>query len=153
MQAFKPLEINHAVFVRAAPEIVYHAFTTSQGLDGWFTTGAQVDPFPGGQIRFRWVDWGPDNITGEDGGPVLEARSPSRFIFQWYPDNPTYPTTVELTFQPVVGNEENPGTVVRLREFGFQPTPSGVNACIDCAAGWGEALTLLKFYVEHNIRY
>lgn len=153
MQTTNSIEINHAVFVRAAQQEVYEAFTTRKGLDGWFTTGAQVDPYPGGQIRFRWVDWGPDDVTGEDGGPVLEARAPSSFKFQWYPDNPTYATTVELKFQPAVDNEGTKGTVVRLREFGFQPTPSGFKACVDCAAGWGEALTLLKFYVEHNLKY
>ena len=24
---------------------------------------------------------------------------------------------------------------------------------LECAAGWGEALTLLKFYVEHGVVY
>ena len=147
------IEINHAVFVRAAPEVVYDAFTTSDGLDGWFTSGAQVDPRPGGEICFRWVDWGPDRVTGEDGGPVLEAQAPSCLIFQWYPDNPTYPTTVEIKFQSAVDKDGTPGTIVRLREHGYQDTPAGLKACIDCAAGWGEALTLLKFYVEHNIQY
>ena len=153
MQELNSIEINHAVFIRAAPESVYQAFTTPLGLDGWFTSGAQVEPYPGGQIRFRWVDWGPDDVTGEDGGPILEAQAPSSFVFQWYPDNPTYATTVELKFQPAINSEGIKGTVIRLRDYGYQQTPSGLKACIDCAAGWGEALTLLKFYVEHNIKY
>jgi uncharacterized protein YndB with AHSA1/START domain len=147
------IEINHAVFISAAPENVYEAFTTPEGLDGWFTTGAQIDPRPGGKILFRWTDWGPDDVTGEDGGPVLEAQAPKYFVFQWYPDNPTYPTTVEIKFQAAVDNDGTHGTIVRLREYGYQRTPSGLEACINCATGWGEALTLLKFYVEHNIRY
>ena len=142
------MQIEHSTFVSAAPEQVYDAFTTAEGLDGWFTRGARVDPWPGGEIRFRWVDWGPDRVTAEDGGPVLEARRPERFVFQWYPDNPSYPTTVKVDFQPTAD-----GTIVRLREYGYQDTPTGRKAMINCAAGWGEALTLLKFYVEHGIRY
>jgi uncharacterized protein YndB with AHSA1/START domain len=142
------VEIRHSALIRAEPERVFDAFTTPEGLDGWFTSGAEVDPRPGGEIRFRWVDWGPNRISGEDGGPVLEARRPERFVFQWYPDGPSYPTTVELDFERVLE-----GTIVRLREHGYQDTPSGRRACLDCAAGWGEALTLLKFYVEHGIRY
>jgi len=142
------IQIEHSTFVRAAPEQVYDALTTSKGLDSWFTQGATVDLQPGGEIRFRWVEWGPDRVTAEDGGPVLEARRLERFVFQWYPDNPSYPTTVEVDFRPTAG-----GTIIRLREHGFQDTSSGRKALIDCAAGWGEALTLLKFYVEHGFRY
>jgi uncharacterized protein YndB with AHSA1/START domain len=82
----KDLEIKHATLVRADPERVYEAFTTANGLDAWFTDGSSVDPRPGGEIRFRWRNWGPDRVSGEDGGPVLEAEKPRRFAFQWYPE-------------------------------------------------------------------
>jgi uncharacterized protein YndB with AHSA1/START domain len=141
-------EIEHAVFVRADAQRVYDALTTAEGLDGWFTSGAEVDPRPGGTICFRWVDWGPDNVTAEDSGPVLEARRPERFVFQWSPDDSSYTTTVRVDFESVDG-----GAIVRLHESGFRNTPSGKKACLDCASGWGEALTLLKFYVEHGLRY
>ncbi len=140
--------ISHATLVRAPRERVYDAFTTAKGLDGWFTTGASVDARPGGEIRWRWHEWGPDRVTAEDGGPVLEAQRPERFVFQWRPDHPGYATTVEVDFAPAAG-----GTVVRLREHGYQDTPSGWRALVDCPAGWGEALALLKFYVEHGARY
>ncbi len=42
------LEIRHATYVRADPDQVYDAFTTAEGLDAWFTEGADVDPRPGG---------------------------------------------------------------------------------------------------------
>ena len=142
------LVIRHAVKIHAEAEQVYNAFTTPEGLDGWFTSGSQIDPRPGGSIHFRWVDWGPDRVSGEDGGPVLESERPNRFVFQWQPDQPSYYTTVEIDFEPVID-----GTIVRLREYGYQDTPNGRKACLNCAAGWGEALTLLKFYVEHGIHY
>lgn len=64
------------------------------------------------------------------------------------PNNPSYSTTVEVDFQPTAG-----GTIVRLHEHGYQDTPTGRKALINCTAGWREALTLVKFYVEHSIRY
>lgn len=141
-------EIRCGVLIRAAPERVYDAVATAEGLDGWFTCGATVDARPGGKIRFRWKDFGVDRITGEDGGPVLEARRPNRFVFRWHPDNSSYSTTVEISIEPAEG-----GSVVRLREHGYQDTPSGLRAMLDCATGWGEALALLKVHAEHGVRY
>jgi uncharacterized protein YndB with AHSA1/START domain len=118
-----------------------------EGMDSC-SAGAQIDPRPGGSIHFRWVNWGPDHITAEDGGPVLEADRPVRFVFQWHPDDPAYATTVEVDFEP-----SGDDTIVSLLEHGYRDTPGGRAACLNCAAGWGEALTLLKFFVEHGVRY
>lgn len=148
MRKLIPEAIAHATFVAAAPEKVYDAIATAEGLEAWFTHGATVDARRNGSILFRWKDWGPDHVTGEDGGPVLEAQRPSRFVFQWRPDQPTYATTVELNFEARAH-----GTVLRVREHGYEDTPSGRRKMLECACGWGEALTLLKFYVEHGIRY
>jgi uncharacterized protein YndB with AHSA1/START domain len=142
------VEIRQNTLVRAEPEKVYDALTTGEGLDAWFTVGSEVDARPGGSITFRWKDWGPDKYTTEAIGPVLEAERPERFVFQWHSDTPDYFTTIEIDFEPV---EE--GTVVRLREHGYHDTPSGRAALLECAAGWGEALTLMKYYVEHGVTY
>ena len=140
-------KIQCATFVRAPRERVYDGIATAEGIDGWFTTGATVDARPGGEIRFRWKEWGPDRVTCEDGGPIIEARRPERFVFQWQPDNVSYMTTVEIDFEEVEGC-----TIIRLKESGYQDTPSGRRKMLECASGWGEALTLWKFYVERGIR-
>jgi uncharacterized protein YndB with AHSA1/START domain len=132
--------------VRAPRERVYDAFTQAEELDAWFTTGAEVDPRPGGEMRWRWKEWGPNRVTAEDRGPVLEARRPERYVFGW--QEALGGTTVELDF------EEHPeGTVVRLHEHGYADTPEGWAGFSECSTGWGEALTLLKFWVEHGVRY
>lgn len=141
------MEIRHSTWIRSSPTDIYRALTTPEGLDSWFTKST-VNPVPGGEIRFHWVDWGPDHITTEDGGPVLEAIPSERFVFQWHPDTPDYATTVEIMIEP-----SEDGTIVSLREYGFADTPSASLAMINCATGWGEALTLLKFYLEHGIHY
>jgi uncharacterized protein YndB with AHSA1/START domain len=138
-------QILYATFVRAAREQVFDAFATAEGLDGWFTSGSSVSDH---EIRFRWREWGPEKFTGSDGGRVLERRRPERFAFEWHTDSFSRPTTVEITFE-----EEDGGTVVRLRESGYPDDATGRRVMLDCASGWGEALTLMKFWVEHGIRY
>ena len=43
--------------------------------------------------------------------------------------------------------------MVRLYEHGYPGTQEGMAGFVNCATGWGEALTLLEFYVEHGLRY
>jgi hypothetical protein len=43
--------------------------------------------------------------------------------------------------------------VVHLTEKGYTNTPGGRRNMLECASGWGEALTLLKFYLEHGVTY
>ena len=120
------LEIKHATFVRAGADQVYNAFSSAEGLDAWFTNGAEINPRPGGEILFRWRDWGPERVTGEDGGPVLEAVPLKRFVFQWHPEDASYATTVEVDFTQMAT-----GTTVRLREYGYLDTSTSRR----CAAG------------------
>jgi uncharacterized protein YndB with AHSA1/START domain len=150
-------KVNFAILVRSTPEGVYDALTTEEGLDGWFTTGSTVvmspeasaEPDgPAGRIHFRWKEWGPERYSGENGGPVLEAKRPERFSFQWKVDSGGYDTTVEIKLERVAE-----GTIVRLDEHGYENSPTGLKDLLARATGWGEALTLMKFYVEHGVRY
>ena len=141
-------EIKQVTLIRADPEKVYDGIASAEGLNAWFTHNSELDPRSGGDIVFRWKDWGPNKYTQNSPGKVLEAKRPEKFVFQWSADNPTYATTIEMIFEKV-----DEGTVIHLREFGYHNTPSGRAAMLECAAGWGEALTLLKYYVEHNLQY
>ncbi|MFX1482293.1 MAG: SRPBCC domain-containing protein [Promethearchaeota archaeon] len=141
-------EIKQTTLVRAKPEVVYDAIATADGINAWFTHNTEIDAKPGGAIVFRWKDWGPDKYTMDSPATVVEAKRGERFVFQWSADKPDYVSTIEINFEPV---EE--GTVVRLREYGYHDTPSGRAAMLECASGWGEAITLLKYYVEHGITY
>jgi hypothetical protein len=40
---------------------------------------------------------------------------------------------------------------VKVVEHGFEDTPSGLKNMLERAAGWGEALTLMKFHVERSL--
>ena len=141
-------KVDFRTLVRAKPERVYDAIATSYGLDGWFTKGASVDARAGGTIHFRWKDYGLTHYTGENSGPVLEARRPERFVFQWKADSGLYDTTVEIDFQSV---EE--GTIVKLVEYGYEDTSTGMQDFLNRVSGWAEVLTLMKFFVEHGVTY
>lgn len=144
MQTFDT-PIIHKVLIRADREKVFDAITTAEGLDSWFTKGAFVDRKAGGKIIFRWKDWGPDKVTTEVKCPILEVKVPEKFVFQWWED---HYTTVEILFEEV-----EDGTLVSLKEYGYEDSKEGHRRLLECAVGWGEALTLLKFYVERGITY
>ncbi len=141
-------KVRMTTLVRAEPERVYDAMTTVEGLNAWFTTSSKVDLRTGGSILFQWQDWGYSKYTGELGGPVLEARRPERFVYQWKVDTDDYNTTVEIDFERV-----KDGTIVRLVEYSYEDTPTGLKDMLARATGWGEVLTMLKFYVEHGVTY
>jgi hypothetical protein len=71
---------------------------------------------------------------------------PERFVFRWTPGET--PTTVAFDL-----NARGTGTVLTVTETGHSQSQQDMNALVDCAAGWGEALTLLKFYLEHSVTY
>ena len=101
-----------------------------------------MDASPNGEIVLRWREFGPSRITAEDGGPVLETDHNRKFVFEWEPgDNPT---TVAFTLTSHAG-----GTILELEESGYETMTS----YMECATGWGEALALLKFYLEHGVTY
>jgi uncharacterized protein YndB with AHSA1/START domain len=136
------VEATHKEFIRAPREKVYDAFATTDGLNAWFTEGGSVDARAGGAMKFKFVDWGPDKINVEFAGRVVEARRPERFVYQWGIEKPETTTTVTLTFE-----EHDGGTIVEVRESGF----AEIKNALGNSAGWGEALTLAKFWVEHGI--
>ena len=106
----------------------------------------ELDPKPGGVCTFSWKDWGPDKYTLKAPGKVHEARRPSLFEFEWGSENKATTIRIELC---AVDN----GTVLTLTEEGYRDTPEGRAMILECASGWGEAITLLKFYIEHGITY
>ena len=140
------MKIRHRVLIRATPDAVYDALATGEGFDSWFTTGSEIDARPGGSFTFRWLKWGPDRTDGEISGPVLEAERPRRYVFQWN-DHLGDRTTVAFDIEPRDGE-----TLVTVTETGYPDTPDGRWQFMDCAVGWGEALALLKFWLEHRVR-
>jgi uncharacterized protein YndB with AHSA1/START domain len=138
--------IEHATLIRAPRPRVFDAFATADGLNSWFTSDTRITQ--DAQIEFRWKEWGPQKYTGSDGGPILANKKPERFSFLWSHHGSKWRTLVELTFQ-----EFQDGTLVKVRESGFPETKLGRAALLSNASGWGEALTIAKFWIEHGVRF
>jgi hypothetical protein len=77
---------------------------------------------------------------------VIEASRPELFVFQWGSEERA--TTIRTEFAQV-----DNGTVVTLTEEGYRDTADGLAMILECASGWGEAVTLFKFYIEHGLVY
>ena len=146
----KPFDcaINQRTFIAVPPEEVYDAITSADHWDKFFTTGMELDPTPGGKCVFRWKDWGPDFYSLAADGRTVAAERPHRFAFQWYPAGKEEGTTITFSLEGKYG-----GTVLTITEDGYPDTPEGRRAILECASGWGEAATLLKFYMEHGTVY
>ncbi|MBI4876553.1 MAG: SRPBCC domain-containing protein [Acidobacteria bacterium] len=144
----RPEKVDFKTLVRVAPERVFDALTTARGLDEWFTASSSIDPTPGGLIVYRWKDWGIQKYTGEYRGQVIEIDRPRRYVWQWMADSGGYDTTVEMDFTPT-----GEGTLVRLVEYGYEDGPVGMRDLLNRVAGWAEVLTLMKYYLEHGVRY
>jgi uncharacterized protein YndB with AHSA1/START domain len=140
--------IKQRTYIAAPPERVYDTITDASEWDKFFTPGMTLDPTPGGKCVFRWKDWGPDFYTVEADGDVVEANRPHCFAFRWYACGPEFPTTIRFELEAKHG-----GTVLTVTESGHPNTDRGRAMIVECAAGWGEAVTLLKFYLEHGVIY
>lgn len=138
--------IKQRTFIAAPPEKVYDTITSATEWDAFFTTGMQLEPRPGGICSFAWKDWGPDFYTLQVPGRVLEATRPTRFTFEWGREGKETRIRFDL-------KEQFGGTVVTVTEDGYPDTSEGRAAILECASGWGEAVTLLKFYIEKGMTY
>lgn len=141
-------KIRQKTFIKASPEKIYDTISSGDGWNAFFTKETEVDPKPDGKIIFRWRNWGPDFYNSDAEGKVVNADKPQRFSFHWYPVGKDNPTLVEFKLEEKYG-----GTVVELTESGYPDTAKARDMILECASGWGEALTLLKFYVEHGMVY
>jgi uncharacterized protein YndB with AHSA1/START domain len=153
-------------YIEAPIERVYRTLTTAEGWDAWFTNGTSLDARLGGQLLLRWKDaertrhrvtlWGPVHTGMEVGGPVVAVERNQRFAYEW--TTAGHPTTVDFRLA-----KRGTGTVLTVTESGYVGDDLGATGVVGqmdnrspfamCASGWGEALTLLKFYLEHGATY
>lgn len=139
-------KIKQRTFIAASPEKVYDTITTAAEWDKFFTTGMILDLKPGGECTFSWKDWGPDFYDLSVPGTVVETDKPRLFSFKWGSEGNE--TTIRFELERKHG-----GTILTITEDGYKNTPEGRAMILECASGWGEAATLLKFYIEHGVVY
>jgi uncharacterized protein YndB with AHSA1/START domain len=145
----KGIHTCHKVYINCSAEKVFHYLTTGSCWDKWFTQGTVVnltkEPY---FIKFVWKNFGIDKVSFEDGGPILKAIPNKQFTFNWFPIDDHTPITVNFAL-----SEINESTIVEVTDSGYRMENKHLAQLVDCAQGWTEAMTLLKFYLEHKITY
>jgi len=138
--------ILHSVFISAEPKRVFTAITQAGEWNRWFTEESTIDLRVGGYLALKWRNWGPDRIDADDGGKIIAIEQDRRFAFEWSPSG--RPTTVEFLLKP-----QRTGTRLTVTDSGWQLNAETMEMYMGCATGWGEALTLIKYYVELGVTY
>lgn len=138
--------IRHSVYIEASPVKVFGTLTTADGWNAWFTQETTIDLKMGGTVMLRWRDWGVDHDTVEDGGEITSLVPNKHFAFRWHRTGK--PTTVSFELE-----ELGSGTRLTVMDNGYGSTEQDLRICLGCAAGWGEAMMMLKVYLEHGIVY
>lgn len=117
--------VSYELAIDAPPAVVFRLFTSVDGLLRWIAADAEVEPVPGGILRW----------THENGatmaGRFIELDPPRRLVFSygWEGDLmglPPEASTVEIEF-----DERDGGTLLRLTHRGIPP-----DAIEDHRRGW-----------------
>ena len=116
--------VTRTIALRAAPEEVWGALTEAGRLSEWFGVRAEIDPRPGGAVRFSARD-------GEERRGLVEvADPPHRLVFRWRELNGALvgivagdASTVEFLLEP-----DGDGTRLVVTESPGILTPSGVES-------------------------
>lgn len=132
--------IEKQIFINAAPECVFEAFTSPAALAGWWSMAeAELGLRPGGRWRFRWTSG--DEICGV----IVDIDPPWRIVMDW--DEGENLSTTRLTVEFVA---EDAGTRVLVHDTGYgvggdwDALYDGVNA------GWSRALAGLCAWLERD---
>jgi uncharacterized protein YndB with AHSA1/START domain len=138
-----PDRIERTLSLAHAPEKVWAALTTAEGLGTWFGNAAEVDLRVGGQAKLSWEG-------GHDATLTIERLEPPRvFGYTWKlteqdADDPRK-TYVEFTLTP-----SGAGTTLTMVESGFAQLPDDLyaKAFPDHEGGWTSELGELVAYLD-----
>jgi uncharacterized protein YndB with AHSA1/START domain len=129
------VDILHRVGVRtAAPDQVYEALTTVEGLAGWWTDDTKGDGTAGGHLAFRFLPGGFEM-------DVVEARPTERVTWR-VSDGPEewVGTTIDWRLE-----QSGEYTVIMFAHEGWrEPVPFLAH----CSTKWASYLLSLKALVE-----
>lgn len=119
-------ELVKTVLVDAAPERVWWAWTTVEGLKTFFAPDAEVQLAPGGKYEVLFDLDMPDGLKGSEGCRVLSFVPPRMLSFTWSAP-PKFPQARKDIAQWVVVFLEPSGdhTLVTLVELGWKEGEEG----------------------------
>lgn len=128
------VDILHRIGVTSAPEKVYAALTTVDGLAGWWTEDTHGDGDPGGVLQFRFLPGGLDM-------KVLDAR-PGELVLWEVVDGPVEWVGTRVSFEL---SRQDGFTIVLFRHEGWKEP---VEFMYHCSTKWAAYLLSLKQLIE-----
>lgn len=138
-----PDRIERVVEIGRAPEVVWAALTTAEGLASWFGETAGIELRPGGAAWMAWSDGARVQMR------VERVEEPVVFGYTWQivglPEDDPRRTYVEFTLEAA-----GAGTRLTVVETGFAQLPDEVHRTeyeshVD---GWGRELGELVAHLD-----
>jgi uncharacterized protein YndB with AHSA1/START domain len=131
------INMPHQIMINATPEKVYDAITTTEGIKGWWSTDAKVEPQVGSIAEVAFYNRQAVfqlHIDRLEPGKLVEWTAQH--------DMPAWKGT-KIRFDLSVN--ENGATIVNFNHSGFT-SMEGPYAMINTT--WGSLMYILKQYVE-----
>ena len=129
-------ELKHQIPIKAAPEKVYAALATENGLRGWWTADTKADEKVGGKAEFGF------DKRGIVFRMNIEKLEPGKqVVWSCHGDHPEWSGT-RLSWQLT---PQDGGTTLRFTQSEWE---SITDFCASCNSTWGELMYRLKDYVE-----
>jgi uncharacterized protein YndB with AHSA1/START domain len=138
-----PDRIERTLELKQAPEKVWKALTTPEGLGTWFGHNAEVDLRIGGEVKLKWDSGDAATLT------IERLEPPHVFGYTWsiygLPAGDPRRTYVEFTLEPT-----DTGTTLTMVESGFAQLPedSYQKAFSGNTEGWTHELGELVAYLD-----
>ncbi|RIK44469.1 MAG: SRPBCC domain-containing protein [Chloroflexi bacterium] len=135
--------IEKEIFIKASPERVFDAFTSSDALAHWWAMAeAELDLRPGGRWRFKWT-------SGQSvHGIIVEVERPRRLVMDWDEGEHLHDTRLTVEF-----HAENGGTRIHLVDTGYGSGGDWDALYEGVTTGWGWALEGLRAWLEEGIDF
>ena len=139
-----PDRIERTIEIEHAPERVWQAITTAEGLAAWFGDTASIELRPGGSAQMSWTEEG---YTADM--RVERVEAPRVFGYTWQiaglPKDDPRRTYVEFTLEPTEA-----GTRLTVVESGFAQLPPAAHdaAYSGNTKGWASELAELVSYLD-----
>ncbi|MHA7774772.1 SRPBCC family protein [Roseibium sp. M-1] len=123
---------------------VFEAVVNPERLSAFFTTGgARGRIEPGAEVTWDFHDF-----PGAFPVLVQDVVPNERIVLQWEADGDASTwTTVTMTFQAL----EDGRTLVRINEYGWPESETGLKSCLNNCEGWTGMLCAMKVWLEHGI--
>lgn len=136
-------QFDQTLSIAAAPDAVWSALTTPEGIARWFALDARVDPRAGGELTWMWPGvhewalriehWEPgERLALVYDGPALDGGDPA-------------PLLVDFRIEA-----EGDGTRLRLVHAGFGPEAAFDQEFEGVSRGWPVELLGLRHALERH---